>query len=269
MPMSSRPIPTFHPSTRPPRVAAWATPAAAFLAMALTWLITWPLVGQPQRITTESGLMLRELGALCEMTDAGLSVRMAMPSEARPEAYRSLDLREGDVIMAWNGKRLRELATARALYEEAEPGSMVALGVDRDGQKRILRFAKADPAELPDRMVFRGPGGGHVMVMQTVEVGGGDVVMIQGLGILAEDHEDEVRVAVVLPMGENVLREQDVMVEVVGTAIESAEHLAELVDAVAVGDDLAMVVRRDGEALTLSQPKTQARGEMRLRRGGR
>ncbi|MEM8933606.1 MAG: PDZ domain-containing protein, partial [Acidobacteriota bacterium] len=249
MPMTP-PSRSLFDSSPDPHTSMASTVAAALLTMTITWLVTWPLAGQTRTIMADAGLVIRELGAICEMTDIGLSVQMAMPAESRPEAYRALDLREGDVIMAWNGQRLREIDTARMLYEEAAPGSTVALGVDREGQKRILRFAKADPADLPERMVFQGASGSRGMVMRTVDVGG-ELVMVSGLGMLAEDHDDVVRVAVVLPTADTALHEQDLVVEIGGTAIESAEQLAEMVDAVEIGDTMAVVLHRDGESVTV------------------
>lgn len=261
----------------------------ALTAPAFTVVLVWSLTtvfglaalgpqasGQEMmRFSSDDSLMIREIGAITEMSDEGLRVVMAMPGEARPEAYRDLDVRKDDVILVVNGKRIRELATARDLIDNAAPGDEIALGIDRGGRSVIVRFPKADPASLPDKMVFNGSGGGHGRAVESrmmIQGDGGDLTPVMGLGVIlesvssGEDGEPEtVKVTAVLPIGETQLAEGDILKSVGGEPVVSAAAVADAVDAADVGAEIALVVLRGDEEVAVSQPKSAARGEIRIR----
>ncbi|MDA8019943.1 MAG: PDZ domain-containing protein [Thermoanaerobaculia bacterium] len=259
---------------------------SVFAAPALTVLLVWGLmavfevaVGGPRasgqemmRFSSDDTLMIREIGAILESTDDGVRVAVAMPAEARPEAYRDVDVREGDVILVINGRRIREFATARELLEQAEVGDEIALGIDRDGRSVIVRFPKADPSSLPDRMVYQGPGGGHAMAVESQMMIGGegvDLTPVMGLGVILEGDGEEpetVTVSVVLPIVETTLQEGDVLKSLGGEAVTSAAAVAESVEALDVGADIQLVVVRGDEEVTVTQAKSAAQGSVRIRR---
>lgn len=263
--------------------------AAALTAPAFTVVLVWSLTtvfglaalgplasGQEMmRLSADDSLMIREIGAITVMSDEGLRVVLAMPGEARPEAYRDIDVREGDVILVVNGKRIRELATARDLVENAAPGDEIALGIDRGGRSVIVRFPKADPASLPDKMVFNDPGGGHGMAVESrmmIQGDGGELTPVMGLGVILESNSsggdgdpETVMVTAVLPIGETQLAEGDVLKSLGGEPVVSAAAVAEAVDAADVGAEIALVVLRGNEEVAVSQPKSAARGEIRVR----
>lgn len=259
--------------------------ARALTAPAFTVVLVWSLTtvfglaalgpqasGQEMmRFSSDDSLMIREIGAITEMSDEGLRVVMAMPGEARPEAYRDVDVREGDVILVIGGQRIRELATARELLDGASPGDEIALGIDRGGRSVIVRFPKADPASLPDKMVFNGPGGGHGMAVERrmmIQGDGGELTPVMGLGVILESDGQEpetVKVSAVLPIGDTQLAEGDVLKSVGGEPVVSAAAVAEAVDAADVGAEIALVVLRGDEEVAVSQPKSAARGEIQVR----
>ena len=239
-------------------------------------------VGSPQasgqemmRFSSDDSLMIREIGAITEMSGDELRVVMVMPGEARPEAYRDVDVREGDVIVVVNGRRIRELAAARDLLDEAAPGDEIALGLSRGGRSVIVRFPKADPASLPDKMVFDGPaggGGGHGVGIERrmmIQGDGGDLTPLMSLGVILEgDGEDPetVKVSMVLPMGDTALAEGDVLKSIDGRPVTSAAAVVEAVEALDVGSEVQLVVLRDGEEVDVTQAKSDAQGEIRIRR---
>ena len=258
--------------------------ARALTAPALTVAVVWSLTtvfglaalgphasGQEMmRFSADDTLMIREIGAIMEMSDEGLRVVLAMPGEARPEAYRDIDVREDDVILVVNGKRIRELATARDLLDNASPGDEIALGIDRGGRSVVVRFPKADPASLPDRMVFSGPGGhgGGVERRMMIQGDVGDLTPVMGLGVILESDGDEpqtVTVSAVLPIGETDLAEGDVLKSLGGEPVVSAAKVAEAVDAMDVGAEIALVVLRGDEEVSVTQPKSAAQGQIRVR----
>lgn len=257
--------------------------AAVLTAPVFTFLLVWTLtavfetvVGSPQasgqemmRFSADDSLMIRELGAITEMSDEGLRIVMAMPGEARPEEYRDIDVRQGDVILVVNGKRIRELATARDLLEKAAPGDEIALGIDRGGRSVVVRFPKADPASLPDKMVFNGPGGGHGVERRMMLQGDGEITPVMGLGVILEGDggdPETVKVGMVLPMGDTKLAEGDVLKSLGGEPVVSAAAVAETVEALDVGAEVEIVVLRGEEEVTVKQPKSAAQGSVRVRR---
>jgi S1-C subfamily serine protease len=241
----------------------------------ITWFLTLPLAGQQVMADPEKTLLLREIGAVTEMGDDGLDVLVALPAEARPEAYRDADVLRGDVVLVINGQRIRSLDTARTLYEQAAIGAELALGIDRGGIKHVVRFTKADPATLPTRFEFRspgggGPGGGQAVAHRMVIGGGeGDVVPVQGLGVvLQESAEKQVTVALVLPGSTTVLKDGDRLLRCAGQDVASAKQVGDAVEPLAVGAEIALEIERDGKRLALRLVKEEGKGQLILRRQG-
>lgn len=248
---------------------------ARFLALPLLMsvLATLPAVAQQMRtVSGDSALILREIGAVCQWEDDGLRVTTAFPSEGRPEAYRDVDVRSGDRVIAMNGAVVRDLDAARDLYDSAEPGTEIALGIDRDGRTRIVRFAKADPTTLPERMVFHGgdSGGARTTMMMRTEAGGSspEMLPVPGLGVVLGAGEEGPEVTMVLPGIETALREGDRLLEVDGSPVDSGSAVADAVEAIEAGGEVLLVVEREGERHELRQTRSAARVRIQHGAGG-
>jgi len=70
-----------------------------------------------------------------------------------------------------------------------------------------------------------------------------------------------------LPGGQSELAEQDVVRSVNGTPVESLATFREVYEAVAVGDDVSLVVSRDGAERTVTRARIDASDMIRVRKG--
>ncbi|MEE8583231.1 MAG: hypothetical protein V3T83_00070 [Acidobacteriota bacterium] len=90
--------------------------------------------------------------------------------EELAEEYSDLDLKEGDVIVIADGQPLTSIDDFKKIYEEAEVGAEISLGVRRENEVMVLSFPKPDPSSLPRMRMQRGAGeglqseGGPVMI---------------------------------------------------------------------------------------------------------
>jgi S1-C subfamily serine protease len=114
---------------------------------------------------------LAELGSIVLQDSAGLRVAMVAPKDRRPKAYQEIDLREGDLILMCNGKKVATSAELTKTYDEIKVGDKIQIGVKRDGQLMVVSFDKADPATLPAR---------HMMIMKSDDGKGGAKIKMDG-----------------------------------------------------------------------------------------
>lgn len=78
-----------------------------------------------------------------------------------PEEYSGLDLKEGDVIAMADGQPIISSEDFKKIYEKAEVGAEIALGVRRGEEVMVLGLIKPDPASLPRMRIQAGDEGGE------------------------------------------------------------------------------------------------------------
>lgn len=232
-----------------------------------------PLSGQEMlMLDAESMLALPELAALAEMDGDELRIRMPLPAQQRPAANRDFDIQRGDVILMIDGKRIRDLETARSVYGAAEVGSEMAMALQRGSDRRIIRFEKMEEVGLEEMLTG---GSGHAahgdggMVMQRLVMDGGAApVPFPALGILGSETDDGVSVMMVLPMVDTVLEKDDLIVSLAGRAVDGTDSIKEALETLESGSEIDVKVRRAGEELTLRQTLSDAQIQMTIG-GGR
>ncbi len=208
-------------------------------------------------------MMLNEVGGVLRASDDGIVVDMVMPSDQRPEEYRSLDLRKGDIIKMVNGKRVKSTEDLTKIYEDCAIGEQIKLGIKRGQGLQIVKFPKADPADSPQVMMmtsFEGnpddmASGGH---MQTMTIGGeGDasgLASLVGLGMLPNEDNGKVGVGQVLPFITDVIPENapevgDIIQELQGKKITSIKEMADIWEGIKIGDEVTLSIMRKGETI--------------------
>jgi S1-C subfamily serine protease len=248
--------------------------AAALAALALFHTLAPALHAQHgspgvmQSDGSDAALLL-ELGALLDdhpAGDAAVVLRVA-EAERRAAAYREVELAEGDRILAVNGRRVRGAEAAMGAYEGIAVGQPVELGIERQAaggepQRRIVRFAKGDPATLPRpqmRMVRIAPDPNAEM----------DVM--PALGAVVRQKHDEgspVEVAAVLPNGESIFREGDRIVALDGQPVTELAAFGLRWDAIAVGAKVTLVLENAGRRRTETFARPEAPEGQRIIRQG-
>ena len=204
------------------------------------------------------GFVIRELGAVIVPDPAGDAalVEHTFDREQRPAAYRDVDIAAGDRVLAANGKRVRSAKEVEAAYGAVAVGGQVELGIERKGasgpQRRIVAFAKADPAKMPQpqmRMVrIEGSPDAEVEVMPALGV------------VLSQKHAagSPVEVTAVLPNGDDLFRAGDRVVSLDGKPVADLADFGERWDAIAVGAPVKMVVENGGKRRDLAFARKKA-----------
>jgi S1-C subfamily serine protease len=204
------------------------------------------------------GFLLPELGAVLvpDERETAAVVEHLLPADQRAEAYRQVDLRAGDRVLAANGQRVRSARELEAALAALAIGAEVALGVERregpEVDRLIVRFTKADPAALP-RPQMR-------MVMIQGGDGGGQVEVLPDLGAVLRqsDPTAPIEVAGVLPGADGLLREGDRVLALDGKPAGSLDGLRERWAALAVGSQVSLELENAGERRRVTITKREA-----------
>lgn len=138
-----------------------------FLGMAVLVLAAAPALGQRRvmvQAPPEGSFRLLLPGVLLFLStdEESQEVRVAQRVQFRdelPEEYSGLDLKEGDVVALADGQPLASVDDFKKLYEKAEVGAEITLGVRRDEEVLVMSLVKPDPASLPQMRVRTGEEG--------------------------------------------------------------------------------------------------------------
>lgn len=212
-----------------------------------------------QTVTAES-FPLGELGGLVVADGKNLIVRFVSPPANRKAPYKEVDLREGDVLLMVNGKRVKSVNELKAAYGAIAVGAEVKVGLERGKEMLIVAFPKADPKDLPQMkiMVQRGPGDG--------------TEIFPAVGVSMAQKGKKVVVQEVLPIETSVVRTLDVkagdvILSLNGWTVTSLKEYTEKFDAIAVGAPVEWKTEREGRKLTISFLRPKPMGQVMIRKG--
>lgn len=214
---------------------------------------------------------LPELGAVIIGGEKEIKVEAVLPAELRPKAYKDIDLQSGDLILMMNAKRVKSAKELEEIYNGLKVGEEVKLGIKRQEERFIVTFRKADPKDLPQRMMMvmnTDNAGSQAGPNRRIVMGGrefsGDVAPLPGLGIIAGSKEGgEVRVLELMPGAGSAppnvaLQKDDLILSVNGEKIKSAAQLGDLYEKIAVGAKIDLQYRRAGKTMTVAFAKPPA-----------
>ncbi len=144
--------------------------------------------------------MLPEVGAVAVVKDGKLIFEVVSPTESRPKGYETVDIKQGDLIMMANGKKITGAKDIQAMYDSLAIGAELKLGIRRGEDMLITTIKKADPASLPQRrMVVKGdgPGAGQGWASKQehaieIDDNAKDVTPINGAGMIIGTLEKEI-----------------------------------------------------------------------------
>ncbi len=216
--------------------------------------------------------MLREVGGALMEEDGKLKFLMVMSPDQRPAAYKSVNLKQDDILLMFNGKRLKAVADLTKAYEALKPGDEMKLGIRRGADMRIVSMVKADPDDLPKmqmKTMTVGADDGESWASAETSLDGVTLTVLEGSGLLAKQDEDAIVVAMLMPDAKDILgsvevHEGDRFISLQGKDLTSAEMLGELFDAIPAGDTVTLVLERDDKQYTASFEKREAQLKPRM-----
>jgi S1-C subfamily serine protease len=217
-----------------------------------------PATGQMMIRAGEDGsdiVFLRELGVIAATEDGSGEVRLIL---VMPQP-RDVALEEDDLVMMVDGKRIREIATLRDAYEAAAVGDVIKLGVRRGEERFLTSFEKKDPDEMEQ-------GGGRMVVMHGPGPDFDDLQPVEEFGVILGEKDGQVVVAMPLPVGESAFEPDDVVTSLNGQAVDSLAGFRKIYDSLAIGDDVAVVVRREDAEVEATRAKAEG-GKIRMQVG--
>ncbi len=231
-----------------------------FLMLAVLLGLLGASLASGQRIMSHGGgegevVVLRELGVVAGPGEKDDEVRLMM---LLPGTQREIALQKGDLILMINGKRVRDVATLREAYEAAAIGEVVKLGIRRGDERFLTSFEKEPPGAMGEggavRVVLGGPGSDF-----------DDIHPLPEFGVLLAEKNGELVVAMELPMGTPALKKDDVVQSINGRTVASLEEFRAAYEPMAVGEDVELVVKRDGDEIRATRAKANQEGLIRVR----
>jgi S1-C subfamily serine protease len=196
--------------------------------------------------------MLNELGALLVDGEDGLSVMMVLPPDQRAKDYQSVDMKEGDIIKMFNGKRVENAKQLKDAYNALKVGAELKFGISRGRDMKIEKLIKADEKDLPQsKMIIMGPPDDGI-----------DGVLIDA-GIFLNDVDGKITIVDVNPtmsgvFGENTPMKGDVILKIQGQSLTTPETLKEIYGAAENNSQVKLTLLRGDEELisTFTKPSS-------------
>ena len=226
---------------------------------------------------------LPEIGALIAQEGDQIKVLAALPKDRRVQAYAGVDLLEGDVLLFFNGKRLKNVKEFEQNYAALAIGDTIQIGLRRKDDRLIVALAKADPASLPELQMKKvmigaggemttteSSGGKRQSVTKTLDPNASEVTPVMALGVVVGSVDGKVKVLDKLPLPikelENVdVQAGDVLQKLNGEKIVSVTRFNEDFEKLAVGARVELQYARKEKVMTASFNKPQAQGRMILK----
>ncbi len=119
-----------------------------------------PAGAQEQKILKldkNTSFVLFELMAVITQTDSLVSVNSIIPTGRKSDENGGTDLREGDVIVMANGRRITGVKEMHEIYDKLQTGEPFKLGVRRGKEMLIISVPKSDSDKMQSggRMIIR------------------------------------------------------------------------------------------------------------------
>lgn len=252
------------------------TGTLALLIIIGAFAVAWGQV-HTKRVKIEGDLFfIPELGAIVVDGEEAVKVEFIAPADRRVEDYKDVDLETGDLIIMFNGKKIKTVADFKKIYSDLEIGAGVKLGIRRDKSMMIASFPKADESKLPDTgLVIKtsvddgddgkdysstGNESGAGMKMLKIDVDDGALLSLIDIGIILEEGENSVTVQILMPdAGEAVvqsgLKEGDVLRKVQGETVSTPEEIEDRYSKISPGDAVELTFSREGSDIVLKYDK--------------
>jgi|ERR1041385_2989911 S1-C subfamily serine protease len=244
-----------------------------FFLIVVVIMTTWSINAQTKIIRQgESGTMVTAEGEIFDIPEVAsiiteskgnIVVENVLDVKMRPKEYESVDIKQGDVILMVNGKRVKTIAELKDTYASAEVGSAIKLGIQRNDEMMIASFAKADPEKLPKRRIVMRNGG---------DGGNENIMMLPYAGLIIGSKKDNVVIQGMIDNNTSVLKgadikEGDIVTSINETKVSSFKDFSDTYKKIAVGEEVTIHTSRKEKELSFSFPKSESKEQRIIKRG--
>ena len=258
------------------------TLSKTFSILLLLTALSLPAFSQQMKFLPAGEIFeLPEIGGVIEQEKDQVKIIAVLPKDRRARAYREVDVQEGDLILFFNGKRIKGISDLEQGYAALTIGDTIQIGLQRKEERLISFLTKADPKSLPVAEVRRimvgadgkmttehVTGGEHQRVVKTFDPNASEVTPVMALGVVIGNVDGKVKVLDKLPApgpaGVDMLA-GDVLQSLNREKITSAQQFNEVFEKLAVGTKVDLQYLRKEKTLTASFDKPVAQGRMMIR----
>ena len=99
---------------------------------------------QIKMISEDDAEMLPEIKGVVLFEDGKIVIGPSPSADQRENEYQDLDLQSGDEIQFVNGKRIKTMEDFKKNYHAIKTGEEVKFGINRNNQRFIVTFKKAE-----------------------------------------------------------------------------------------------------------------------------
>ncbi len=114
-----------------------------FFIMGVLFLFSNIQAQKMMRLSSDTAVLFGELGTVV-IFDEELKIAMDIDHSKIDEGYKLVDLKEGDLVLYANGKKVTTIKELRKIYEETEIGEQMKLGIQRGEDRMIVTFLRSD-----------------------------------------------------------------------------------------------------------------------------
>ncbi len=235
-------------------------------------------VKMTRHIEADGLFMIPELGAVVLQNKDTLRVDMMPPVDQRPKEYASVELREGDLILMFNGKRTSTSAALESAYHALNVGDQIQLGIKRKDGLHLVTFKKADESTLPKREVRmvigddKGDKGGTKIATgnHALKIQGEDALVVASAGMALAKKDGRTIVAALIPLPDVKFIDGqfaigDVIEKVNDSTVASPREIQTIIGGLNDGDTVKVSLRRGDQKIVVSFIRTAAGAKMILK----
>jgi hypothetical protein len=249
-------------------------------------LILVSFAAQAQMVIKKSGgedgdiFFINELAAIVAGEEKSIKIEHAMPADNRPEEYRNIQIKQDDEILMVNKKRVKTVNQLQTIYDEAETGEVIKLGIRRGEKMFIIEFAKMDQEKMGKRKMMvmtktidSGEGGDKVstkifsnkMMLDDSE---GPIEPLLGIGLILQEKNGKVLVIKNMENfeGTKEIQEGTEVLAINEQKTESMEQVTHIFKELETGEEVTLKIYFDEKEGNLTFQKPEAKAQKIIRR---
>jgi serine protease Do len=194
------------------------------------------------------------------MKDKKIVVENVMPADMRDKSYKDVDLKESDVIMMVNGKKVSSIKDCEDIYNNVKTGEEFKMGINRNDKMFIAGFKKANPEELQSagKMIIKKDGKK------------GEFNILPEFGILLSGSNGKVTVKEVIkeiPGTEaKDVKAGDIILKINDKVVGNLDDLTKEYDNVKTGKKIELVLKRNSKEITVTAEKKEGEGKVIIKK---